>query len=341
MLSRERVLTAVARQEPDRVPMYCWLFWLEQFPEIERRFGTVRDFYERLHLDLVQSFPTQPLLPERNINDHIVAPGDEARPDARSPEDPAPEHLYSMAEALETPFCDPDDADLYAEIRDDVHYHKGRKGRAVFVQTPGVFESATGILGFQQVLEAIIADPQPLRDLFEKIGRWSARYVDNALDAGADVIHISDDWGTSHGLLASPEFLATQVAPAERLITERARRRGAPLSLHSDGCIWKAMELVLDLGFTVLHPVHKSAGMSAGAFKTRYGDRLCMYGGLDVRATLGIRPAAAVRAEIAETMAHAKAGGGLVFCTSHTPGPECSVDDLIAAYEYAREIGGY
>ena len=76
MLSRERVLETIAHREPDRVPLYCWLFWLDQFAEIEQRFGTVRDFYDRLHLDLVQTFPTQPLLPDKNINDHIPSPGD-------------------------------------------------------------------------------------------------------------------------------------------------------------------------------------------------------------------------------------------------------------------------
>lgn len=340
MTSRERVLHAIARRQPDRVPLYCWLFWLEQFPEIERRFGTVRDFYERLHLDMVQTFPTQPLLPDKNINEHIGMPGDGARVGEASDRN-CFGRVYSLDEAILTPFADPDDADLYAEIRDDIRFHKEKMGRAVFVQTPGVFEAAGTFLGLQQELEATILEPAKLSGLFEKIAAWSVRYIDNVVDLGGDVIHISDDWGSNQGLLLSPDALRRLVFPYEKMIADHARERGVALSLHSDGNIWRAMDMVVELGFQVVHPVQKSAGMDCAEFKRLYGSRLSMYGGLDVRTALGRGDLEAVRREIAYTMQHAKPGGGLIFCTSHTPMPHCSVDELIAAYDYAHELASY
>jgi len=340
VLPRERVLQTIGHRRPDRVPLYCWLFWLDQFPEIEQRFGTVRDFYERLQLDMVQTFPTEPLLPDKNINEHIPLPGDGARVGEASDQN-CFGRVYTLEEAILTPFTDPDEADLYSEIRDDIRFHKEKTGRAVFVQTPGVFEAAGTFLGLQQELEATVLEPERLKGLFDKIARWTTRYIDNALDLGADVIHVSDDWGSNRGLLLSPETLRSQVLPYEKIIADHARRRGALLSLHSDGNIWKAMDLVLDLGFQVLHPVQRSAGMDAAVFKTQYGDRLCMYGGLDVRTTLGHGNLDAVRREIAYTMQHVKPGGGLIFCTSHTPMPHCSVDELIAAYDCAYELAAY
>lgn len=340
VLSRERVLQTIARRPVDRVPLYCWLFWLDQFAEIERRFGTVRDFHDRLHLDMVQVFPTEPLLPDRNINEHIPLPGDGARVGEASSAN-VYGHVYSLEEAVLTPFVDPADADLYAEIRDDVRFHKEKLGRAVFAQTPGVFESATTIIGLQAALEATILDPRPLTALFERIARWAVAYIDNVLDLGCDVIHISDDWGSNRGLLFSPEALRDIVMPYEQRITDHAKQRGVPISLHSDGNVWKAMDVICELGFDVLHPVQRSAGMDCAEFKRQYGDRLCMYGGLDVQTTLGRGDLDAVRAEIDYTMRHAKPGGGLIFCTSHTPTPNCSVDELIAAYDYACERAPY
>lgn len=340
MLSRERVLETIAHRVPDRVPLYCWLFWLEQFPEIEARFGTVRDFYDRLHLDMVQTFPTQPLLPERNINDHIPQPGDGTEAGAPSPAN-IYGRVYSLDEALETPFTDPGDEDLYTEIRDDIRFHKRHKGRAVFVQTPGVFETTSSLIGLQQELEATLLSPEPLKALYEKIATWAIRYIDNAVQLGADVIHVSDDWGTNHGLLFSPETLRQLVSPYEEMITDKARRAGARVSLHSDGNITRAMDAVVDLGFDVVHPVQRSAGMDPAEFKARYGRRLCLYGGLDVRTTLGFGRMDAVRQEIDDIMQHVKPGGGLIFCTSHTPMPHCSVDELVAAYDYAYEKAAY
>lgn len=322
------------------MPLYCWLFWLDQFPEIEQRFGTVRDFYDRLHLDLVQTFPTQPLLPDKNINEHIGMPGDGARVGEASDRN-CFGRVYGLDEAILTPFADPDDPDLYSEIRDDIRFHKEKMGRAVFVQTPGVFEAAGTFLGLQQELEATILHPRKLAGLFEKIATWGIRYIDNVVDLGCDAVHVSDDWGSNRGLLLSPEALRDLVFPYEKMIADHAHKRGVALSLHSDGNIWRAMDMVVELGFQIVHPVQKSAGMDCAEFKRLYGQRLCMYGGLDVRTTLGHGRLDAVRQEIAYTMEHAKPGGGLIFCTSHTPMPHCSVDELVAAYDYAYELAAY
>jgi uroporphyrinogen decarboxylase len=318
MLSRERVLCTIEHREPDRVPLYCWLFGLGQVPEIEARFGSVREFYDVLHLDMVQSFPAKGPLDRSKL-----------------------ERPVTSRMALDIPFLDPDDAEIYTPIRSDVEYHKDSRGRAVFAQTPGVFEAATGILGFENTLLGMADEPASMRALFGKIARWSARYVDNCLALGVDVIHVSDDWGANGSLLFDPRMWWEMVFPTESVITRHAARRGAILSLHSDGCIWDALDGVVELGFRVVHPVQQSAGMDPGDFKRRYGDRLCMYGGLDVRTTLGHGDFARVEAEIRRNMRILKPGGGFIFCTSHTPMAHCTVDEILFAYELAFELAGY
>lgn len=318
MLPRERVFAAIDHREADRVPLYCWLFGLQQFPEIERRFGSVRDFYDVLELDMVQSFPAKGIL------------------DRGALEAPA-----TLGKALEARFLDPDDADIYGPIRDDVRHHKERQGRAVFVQTPGVFEAATGILGFESTLLDMVRDPAGIKALFERIARWSARYLENCLAVGADVIHVSDDWGSNRCLLFSPAMWRELVFPGALIITRQARRLGAILSLHSDGCVWEVMDGVVELGFRVVHPVQESAGMDPADFKRAYGDRLCLYGGLDVRTVLGHGDGARVEAHLRRNMRILKPGGGFIFCTSHTPMAHCSVDELLFAYELARHLAKY
>jgi uroporphyrinogen decarboxylase len=318
MLSRERVFATIRHREPDRVPLYCWLFGLSQTPEIEARFGSVRAFYDALHLDMVQSFPAKGLI-DRDALPRPVTP--EA--------------------ALDTPFIDPGDDAIYAPVRDDISYHKGQKGRAVFVQTPGVFEASTGILGFQNALLSLAEKPALMGKLFEKIGRWSARYVDRCVDLGVDVIHVSDDWGSNRSLLFSPETWWETVFPAERIITRQAARRGVMLSLHSDGYVWDVLDGVVELGFQVVHPVQESAGMQPAEFKERYGGRLALYGGLDVRTTLGHGDRERVESEIRRNMRVLKPGGGFIFCTSHTPMAHCTLDEIMFAYGLAYDLSGY
>lgn len=182
MLSRERVFETIAHREPDRVPLYCWLFHLEQFPEIERRFGSVRGFYDRLHLDMVQTYPEFPILPPKSPSQ-----GGHADNASRT----IYGEVYTLEEALDAPFHDPDDPAMYATIRDDIRFHKALKGRAVFVRAQGVFEGASFMIGLQPELEATLLNPQGLARLFEKIASWTTRYIDNLVDMGADVIQAS------------------------------------------------------------------------------------------------------------------------------------------------------
>jgi uroporphyrinogen decarboxylase len=211
----------------------------------------------------------------------------------------------------------------------------------VFVRAQGVFEGASFMIGLQPELEATLLEPEALARLFDKIAWWTTRYIDNLLELGADVIHVSDDYGTNDSLLFSPRTFAELVVPFESIITAHARKRGARLSLHSDGCIWEALDQIVAMGFEVVHPIQKSANMDCAAFKARYGGRLGMYGGLDVRTTLGYGRLDDVRREITYTMAHMKPGGGFIFCTSHTPMAHCSVDELVEAYDFAYELARY
>lgn len=156
-----------------------------------------------------------------------------------------------------------------------------------------------------------------------------------------DVIHVSDDWGMNEVLLFSPDMWWNLVYPSERITTEFAQRLGVPLSLHSDGNINAVLDGVVALGFQCFHPVQESAGMSQADVKRRYGHDLTLYGGLDVRTTLGPREPAKVRNEVRRVMRELKPGGGFIFCTSYMVQPGTPLEEVEMAYQVALEEGHY
>jgi uroporphyrinogen decarboxylase len=326
------VFAAIAHREPDRVPLYVWVFRQPGIrQEVEARYGSYEAFHDALSLDLCQSFPARGLVQKRP---RAVAEAGGDRLNTYGA-------VLSLEEALETSFTDPDDPAVYTQIQDEVAHHKGRCGRAIFLQTPGVFEAANGIIGMEATLLEMATRPALLGRLFEKIARWSCRYVDNALDIGIDVVHVSDDWGQDGAMLFSPRMWWEQVYPAERLICDQARRRSAVLSLHSDGYITPVLPGIVQLGFQVFHPVQASAGMDQEAVKRDFGHALTLYGGLDVRTVLGRGDPARTVAEVRRVMRALKPGGGLLFCTSHMVQPGTSLDEVDAAFRVALEESWY
>lgn len=335
MTSRERVFEAMAHREPDRVPLYLWVFRQPGVTqEIEARHGSVEAFCDLLNLDVCQTFPSKGLVAQRP-----------AHPDAVTVDTPygrgAHGNEMSLEEALEVRFTDPDDGAIYTRIREEVAHHKGRKGRAIFLQTPGVFEASNGLIGLETNMAEMLIRPDLVRSLYEKIARWNFRYIENAVAIGVDVIHVSDDWGMNGAMLFSPKTWWELVYPAEKLTTDFARRMGVPLSLHCDGYLMDVLDGVVDLGFSVLHPVQASAGMDQLRVKREYGDRLTIYGGLDVRTTLGRGDPDGVRAEVHRLMRELKPGGGYLFCTSHMAQPGTPVEEVEMAYRVALEEGWY
>ena len=104
------------------------------------------------------------------------------------------------------------------------------------------------------------------------------------------------------------------------------RRRGAFLSLHSDGNVNQVIDGIIDLGYHVVHPWQESAGMCLDDFRAHYRDRLTVMGGLDV-----------LEREITRVL-QMFADGGLLFCTTHFVQNHCTLEELTFAYDLAHRL---
>ncbi|MCC7494841.1 MAG: hypothetical protein IT204_20970 [Fimbriimonadaceae bacterium] len=331
MTGRERVIAALEHREGDRCPIYLWVFGQPGVTEdINARFGDWETFADHLELDMIQAFPAGGPL---SGVPRTGSPGVD--------HDPTFGTVWSMADAAELTLASADDEAIYAPLQRAVEHDQGRRGRAVFVQTPGVFECANGFVGLQNQLIAALLEPELCRRLYDKIAAWSCRYIEHCAAIGVDVIHVSDDWGMQDRLLFPPDFWQEVIRPATARITAQAKACGLWCSLHSDGDITSVLDGVVDLGFNICHPVQESAGMDALAIKRQYAGRLALYGGLDVQSVLGRGDRDRVVSEVRRVMRNLKPGGGYIFCTSHMVQPGTPLDEVLLAYEVARQEAVY
>jgi uroporphyrinogen decarboxylase len=246
-----------------------------------------------------------------------------------------------LDEALAIPLTDPNTESTYVPIKEAIEHHQGRKGRAIFVQTPGCFETANGFIGMSNQLLEMAARPELMRELYRRQVEWAKTYIANCLDLGADVIHISDDLGQNGRMLFSPATFRDVVAPVMAEEAAFVRERSPHLSLHSCGYFDDVIGDLADMGFTCMHPFQESAGMDIPSVKRRFGDRVTIYGGLDVRSTLPSGDRDLIRADLERIVPACKVGGGLIFCTGHTVHSDCELGDVLFAYEVLDELSRY
>ena len=320
MLSRERVIEVIEHRRPDRMPVYAWV--RENLEEqLAEAFGSVEAFEDKYEFDFAHLFAKpwqytkEDMEQVRRAGDGEVLPGN----------------------LLQVALHDPNDRDIYQPVIEGVRHHKERRGRFVYVQTPGIFECLNGAFGIENHLMYLALYEDELAEVYRRQAEWNAAFAGNCLDLGVDMVHISDDWGSQRGLLFSPETWRKLIFPSHKIICDAVKARGAYLSLHSDGDVNSLVEGILELGYDVVHPWQESAGMDLGRFRRGYRSCLTVMGGLDIQTTLGFGDLDRLGSEIRRVLG-LFAERGIMLCTTHFVQDHCSIEELTFAYDLIHDL---
>jgi len=315
MLSRERVIETIEHRKPDRVPIYGWVR-ANLDAQITQAFGSCDAFEDKYEFDFAHvfggpaTFNSEALQKARVENGGIIDP-------------PA---------LLDVPMTDPNVASDYQSIADQVRHHKEQRGRFVYVQTPGFFEAMNGAFGIENHLAYLLMYPDEIKEIYARQARWTLEFANNCLDLGCDMVHVSDDWGAQWGLLFSPKVWWEMIFPYHKQVTDAVRKRGAYVSLHTDGNNMQVLDGIVELGYDVLHPFQVSAGMDLDLYRSRYMGTFVVMGGLDVQTTIGFGNFDRLRDEITGILTTFR-DGGLLFCTTHFVQDHCTIEELTYAYD--------
>jgi len=320
MTSRERVVAVIEGRKPDRIPVYAWVRANLEAP-ISAAFGSVEDFEDRYEFDFAHLFGgpacylDEDLDALRQANDSVIEPS----------------HLLGIA------MGDPNDQGAYDTIRAEVEHHKTKRGRFVYVQTPGIFECLNGPFGIENHLMYLALYESDLHEVYRRQAEWNRQFAMNCLDLGVDMIHVSDDWGAQKGLMFSPDTWRALMFPYHKIICEAVRRRNGYLSLHSDGNVTQVLDGIVELGYNVLHPYQVSAGMDYALYFKEYQRQFTIMGGLDVQTTIGFGNLDRLKTEIEQVM-HMFRERGLLFCTSHFVQDHCTIEELTFACDLVHDL---
>lgn len=320
MLSRERVIETIRHGKPDRVPVYGWVT-ANLTDQINAAFGSVDAFEDKYEFDFAHLFGGPPCYDEQVIWQLRASSGGIIEPPA----------------LLDVPMCDPNDMAAYAPISERIEHHKTRRGRFVYMQTPGFFEALNGPFGIENHLAYLLIYPDEIKEIYRRQAEWNTAFAMNCLDLGIDMVHVSDDWGAQNGLMFSPKIWWEMIFPYHKQVCNAVKSRGAFASVHSDGNVASVLDGIVEIGYDVIHPYQESAGMDYGVYKSKYADKFVLMGGLDVQTTIGFGKLDYLKSQI-ERVLSLFADGGLLFCTTHFVQNHCTIEELTYAYDLVYEI---
>ncbi|RME42174.1 MAG: hypothetical protein D6791_18370 [Chloroflexi bacterium] len=320
MNGKERVLATLRRQPTDRIPLDCWLFQKHFVEKLEAEYGSRSAFLDAFNIDIFTGF-----VPFPNQSGRKFDVSDLETYDPGDPRDP----MWITFQDWNPDFAG-------GCIRDAVEQHG--HNRAIVAHLWGIVEGTSQIIGIENCWMHLGKSKQRMAAWFDRYADWLCGLVDSCAEAGVDIVTLSDDWGSNQNMLFSPRMWRRQIAPFVRRVVEHAHGRGLFVNLHSDGYIMDIMDDIIDVGFDMLHPVQESAGMDPATVKRDYGDRIVIYGSLDIIEGLRVHDGAALTEYIARRFEIYAPGGGFIFNTAHFVQPDISPQRLIDAYTLANEL---
>jgi uroporphyrinogen decarboxylase len=320
MNSKERVRATIERRPADRTPLDCWLYQKQFLEQLAASYGSREKFLDEFGIDIFVGF-----VPWPNQMGRRVSIDELASAQLGDPRDP-----FWLNYSAWTP----DFAGV--NVRQALDQHGDR--RWIIAHCWGLVEGTSSFLGIEDCWYNLGAEPERMQAHFDRYADWLCGLVDSLVAAGVDMLTLSDDWGSNQTMLFSPPMWRRLIKPYAGRVVQHARARGLPVNLHSDGHILAIMDDVIEMGYASLHPVQESAGMDPRQIKAQYGDRLTLYGSLDVIDGLMQYDGPELDDYITRRFEIYAPGGGFIFNAGHFIQPDIPVQRLIRAYRLANVL---
>ncbi|MCL2158577.1 MAG: hypothetical protein FWH48_04140 [Oscillospiraceae bacterium] len=353
MISRERVMGAIERKKIDRVPIWE-LFWattldrwheqgLPKDADVHKHFGL--DGSGGTYIDSSFQYPTSVIEDTDEYTVTVSADNVKMKTFKKS---------ASMFGFSEYSIVTREDWEknkprlAFNESRLDTKWAKANYDNTkdsivqVFTQPAVGTSKFIACMGTENLLVAIAEDPDWIKDMVETLERLAFDALDHCMGAGMeyDLGIIQDDMGFSNGPFFSPAFYREVIFPSHKRYCDYIHSKGMKAMLHSCGDIRKLLPLIVEAGFDVLNPLEVKAGMDIYQIKKDYGDRLTLWGGINVK-TISGGDLGKLRDEIKDKVTFAKQGGGYIFASDHSIPENVPLETYKKMVEWGIEYGSY
>jgi uroporphyrinogen decarboxylase len=343
MNSRERVIAALERRRPDRVPFFecvidervmdallpgCDYDQFNDWIGLDNA-SQNRSSWSRENVEFIDE--AKGLF--RDKWGVIRAFGPESTPAPIEGPIKTPEDLKTY-----TP-PDPNADDVLGSIPHLVERYRGKK--AVTAICRDAFFNPAFLRGTTRFLMDMVDNPKLVHELIEVCLSYDIPAMQRMVAAGMDVVVFGDDYADRNSTLMSPKHFREFILPGLKRCVDAAHEAGTYVVKHTDGNIMTVIEMIVGTGIDALNPLEPQAGMDIGLVKQKYGDRIAIIGNIDCGYLLSQAPVEEVRKVTRRTIEIAAPGGGYMLSSSNSIHSSVKPENFMAMVQTLRECGEY
>ncbi len=347
MTSRQRVMAALAHDEPDRTPIFEYVLLS---PVADHILGRRYAYGENWH-EVVQDMGWEAAL-SRQARDIVdlarilghdmlyVIPNAPPSRASKVPQLPAPSFndpvaemtwRLDMAEAAATPLADAPYL-IYDLVRQEMERHDLDLPILAPAYAHGVWADTT-------LMQVMALAPEVAHRHFALATTRALMSVEKYLARGIILIGVGGDFAGNRGPLISPAAYRTFIMEEVRKISRRVHAGGGFAVNASDGNLWPVIDDFL-LGCEVdgYLEIESRAGMELAELKRRFGSSITFFGNMDCSTVLATGTPAEIRQVVRECLEDGWGNGGHIFCCNNAITASVPVRNYLAIGEGYREF---
>jgi len=210
----------------------------------------------------------------------------------------------------------------------------------VYTSVSSFFDGTYLAMGLQDFAVKAHTDIRIVEWIMDLLASRLSRVVDEVCRYDElSFVFINDDIAVRGGLiLPLPLFRRLFVARMLRMI-EPAKARNKILTFHTDGLLRDVVPILLELGFSAVHPVEPSAN-DIFEVKRLVGDKICLVGNIET-ALLAYGTKSQIAADVKRHVEGLAPGGGYVLGSSTSIFDAIPPENFLAMLRAAQRYGRY
>lgn len=248
----------------------------------------------------------------------------------------------TVEEAANYPLYDPLDPARYAHLKRAVAALHARDLAVQGELYSTIFETAWSIRGLEETMTDFYLNPDLIEALLDRLTTLRIVEARQLAQAGVDVLRLGDDVAGQTGMLMSLDTWRRWLKPRLARVIQAARavKPNIHIFYHSDGDCWPVIPELIEIGVTVLNPIQPEC-MDPAQLKAEFGDQLAFWGTIGTQTTMPFGTPEDVRAAVKERIETVGRSGGLLIAPTHVLEPEVPWQNVVAFIEAVEEYGAY
>jgi uroporphyrinogen decarboxylase len=232
---------------------------------------------------------------------------------------------------------DPQDESLYDPAKQFMErYHDSDLAIYAGLRPFGMFNTIYS-MPMMDFADALYENIQLINTMMDIFIDWNLVVLDKLQKLGIDFIATYNDMAYKEGPLVSPQVFREVFLPKMKVVADAIK---LPWAFHSDGNLTIVMEDLLTLGMNCVNPFEPPV-MDLKVAKEQWGDRICLWGNIDLVQTLPYGSEEEVEAEVIQRIKDAGWGGGYVCATANSITGFCKTENIFAMTNAVKKYGTY